>query len=154
MKHHPNTFQATLNAGLILISSAFIFLTGLVHASPAIQVELSSSSDVSTDQASARFGCNDKIFAQIAMSELAPGAHRLEVDWIDPTGKTREHIDYPFNGSGTTRLKIWLKLHPPKGSGIFSFINPAMGMDDFIGNWRLFIKVDDAALETQFEVVC
>jgi hypothetical protein len=49
---------------------------------------------------------------------------------------------------------IWLKLHSPKGSGLFSFINPAMGIDDFIGDWRLFIEVDGATLETQFEIVC
>ena len=80
---------------------------------------------------------------------------QLQADWTDPGGKIREHVDYPFNGAGSIRITIWLKLHPPKGSALFSFFNPAMGMDDFIGFWELAIRVDDdTRFNTEFEVLC
>lgn len=102
-----------------------------------------------------RFGCNDKIYAVIDLTDLSDGSHQLQVDWTDPTGKTREHIDHPLHSSGTTRITVWLQLHPPKGAALFSFFNPAMGMDDFIGTWQVEINLDGKArLNQSFEVLC
>ena len=127
------------------------------EANPSISVWLSATvqNGVPIQNDGQRFGCNDKIFAVIDLVGLQGGEHRLEADWTDPIGKIREHIDYPFNGAGATRITVWLKLHPPKGSALFSFFNPAMGMDDFIGLWKLVVRVDDdTRLDTQFEVLC
>ena len=126
-------------------------------ADPSIDVWLSAAVEEGwpVESVSNRFGCNDKIYAVITLLGLEGGAHRLEADWTDPGGKIREHVDYPFNGAGGTRITIWLKLHPPKGSALFSFFNPAMGMEDFIGLWQLTLRVDDdTRLDTQFEVLC
>jgi len=126
-------------------------------ADPPIDVWLSAAVEEGwpVESGSNRFGCNDKIYAVITLLGLEGGAHRLEADWTDPGGKIREHVDYPFNGAGGTRITIWLKLHPPKGSALFSFFNPAMGMEDFIGLWQLTLRVDDdTRLDTQFEVLC
>lgn len=126
-------------------------------ADPSIDVWLSAAVEEGwpVESVSNRFGCNDKIYAVIDLLGLEGGAHRLEADWTDPGGKIREHVDYPFNGAGGTRITIWLKLHPPKGSALFSFFNPAMGMEDFIGLWQLTLRVDDdTRLDTKFEVLC
>ena len=126
-------------------------------ADPSIDVWLSAAVEEGwpVESGSNRFGCNDKIYAVITLLGLEGGAHRLEADWTDPGGKIREHVDYPFNGAGGTRITIWLKLHPPKGSALFSFFNPAMGMEDFIGLWQLTLRVDDdTRLDTKFEVLC
>ena len=126
-------------------------------ADPSIDVWLSAAVEEGqpVESVSNRFGCNDKIYAVIDLLGLEGGAHRLEADWTDPGGKIREHVDYPFNGAGGTRITIWLKLHPPKGSALFSFFSPALGMDDFIGLWQLTLRVDDdTRLDTQFEVLC
>ena len=127
------------------------------RADPSINVWLSAEFENGwpVESSSNRFGCNDKIYAVIDLLGLEGGAHRLQADWTDPSGKIREHVDYPFNGAGSTRITIWLKLHPPKGSALFSFFNPAMGMDDFIGLWELVIRVDDdTRFNTEFEVLC
>ena len=127
------------------------------RADPSINVWLSAEFENGwpVESSSNRFGCNDKIYAVIDLLGLKGGAHRLQADWTDPGGKIREHVDYPFNGAGGTRITIWLKLHPPKGSALFSFFNPAMGMDDFIGLWELAIRVDeDTRFNTEFEVLC
>ena len=126
-------------------------------ADPSIDVWLSAAVEEGwpVESVSNRFGCNDKIYAVIDLLGLESGEHRLQADWTDPGGKIREHVDYPFNGSGGTRITIWLKLHPPKGSALFSFFNPAMGMEDFIGLWQLTLRVDDdTRLDTKFEVLC
>ena len=127
------------------------------EANSNLSVWLSSTVQNGTpvEKDTSRFGCNDKIYAVIDLLELDSGEHRLQADWTDPSGKIREHIDYPFNGAGATRITIWLKLHPPKGSALFSFFSPALGMDDFIGLWQLTVRVDDdTRLDTEFEVLC
>ncbi len=127
------------------------------EANPNLSVWLGSTVQNGTpvEKDTNPFGCNDKIYAVIDLLELDGGEHRLEADWTDPGGKIREHVDYPFNGAGGTRITIWLKLHPPKGSALFSFFNPAMGMEDFIGLWQLTLRVDDdTRLDTEFEVLC
>jgi len=102
-----------------------------------------------------RFGCNDKIYAVIDLADLSDGSHQLQVDWTDPTGNTREHIDYPLHNGDTTRITVWLQLHPPKGAALFSFFNPAIGMDDFIGTWQVDINLDSKTrLNQTFEVLC
>jgi len=148
IRHRRRGLQAALLIGVFLNTAG-------AQAAPTISASLTGSAQVTSEQEGNRFGCNDKIYAAIDVLDLDAGEHTLTADWIDPTGKTREHIDYPFSGGGTTRITIWLKLHPPKGSTLFGFFNPSMGMEDFIGNWRLLICVDDdAELETAFEVVC
>jgi hypothetical protein len=127
------------------------------EANPNLSVWLGSTVQNGTpvEKDTNRFGCNDKIYAVIDLLGLESGEHRLQADWTDPGGKIREHVDYPFNGAGGTRITIWLKLHPPKGSALFSFFSPALGMDDFIGLWQLTLRVDDdTRLDTQFEVLC
>ncbi|MGE4635708.1 MAG: hypothetical protein AAEI92_10170 [Arenicellales bacterium] len=148
-----------LNRSLLRVAGALAWLaTPLsVMAEPSIDTWLSATVEngapVQTD--TLRFGCNDKIYAVIDLTALAGGNHQLQVDWTDPTGKTREHIDYPFHSGGTTRITVWLQLHPPKGAALFSFFNPAMGMDDFIGTWQVEINLDGKTrLDQSFEVLC
>ena len=148
----PNMLKPILR---VFLSAGLFLLASGAHSAPTISVSLTGSAQASTDSETNRFGCNDKIYASINVEELASGEHQLTADWIDPTGKTREHIDYPFSGAGTTRITIWLKLHPPKGSTLFGFFNPSMGMEDFIGNWQLSVRIDgDTKLDVPFEVVC
>ena len=148
-----------LNRGLLGVAGILAWLaTPLsVSAEPSIGTWLSATVEngvpVQTD--TLRFGCNDKIYAVIDLADLSDGNHQLQVDWTDPTGKTREHIDHPLHGGGTSRITVWLQLHPPKGAALFSFFNPAMGMDDFIGTWQVEINLDGKArLNQSFEVLC
>jgi len=148
-----------LNPGLLGVAGILVWLATPLPASaePSIGAWLSATVEngapVQAD--TLRFGCNDKIYAVIDLTDLSDGSHQLQVDWTDPTGKTREHIDYPLHSSGTSRLTVWLQLHPPKGAALFSFFNPAMGMDDFIGTWQVEINLDGKAhLNQSFEVLC
>ncbi len=148
-----------LNRSLLRIAGALAWLATPLAASaePSIGAWLSSTVEngvpVQTD--TLRFGCNDKIYAVIDLTDLSDGSHQLQVDWTDPTGKTREHIDHPFPSGNTSRITVWLQLHPPKGAALFSFFNPAMGMDDFIGTWQVEITLDgDNRLNQSFEVLC
>ena len=149
-----------------LLSRSLLQVTGILawlatplpaSAEPSIGAWLSATVEngapVQTD--TLRFGCNDKIYAVIDLTDLSDGSHHLQVDWTDPTGKTREHIDHPLHSSGTSRITVWLQLHPPKGAALFSFFNPAMGMDDFIGTWQVEITLDNKTrLDQSFEVLC
>ena len=136
---------------------AMLQVSPMVQAAPSINTWLSATveDDIPVQTDTDRFGCNDKIFAVIDLTDLSDGSHQLQVDWTDPTGKTREHIEHPFDSSGATRITVWLQLHPPKGAALFSFFNPAIGMDDFIGTWQVEITLDgDNRLNQSFEVLC
>jgi len=148
-----------LNRGLLGVAGILVWLATPLPASaePSIGAWLSATVEngapVQAD--TLRFGCNDKIYAVIDLTDLSDGSHQLQVDWTDPTGKTREHIDYPFHSGSTSHITVWLQLHPPKGAALFSFFNPAMGMDDFIGTWQVEINLDaKARLNQSFEVLC
>ena len=144
---------------IVKILCSFLFLGNVSgsEANPNLSVWLSATvqNGLPVERDTNRFGCNDKIYAVIDLLGLEGGEHLLQADWTDPDGKIREHVDYSFNGAGAKRIYIWLKLHPPKGSALFSFFNPNLGMDDFIGLWQLAIRVDDdTRLHTEFEVLC
>ena len=148
-----------LKRGVLGVAGILVWLATPLAASaePSIGAWLSSTVEngvpVQTD--TLRFGCNDKIYAVIDLADLSESSHQLQVDWTDPTGKTREHIDHPFSSGSTSRITVWLQLHPPKGAALFSFFNPAMGMDDFIGTWQVEITLDgDNRLNQSFEVLC
>ncbi|MDG2237536.1 MAG: hypothetical protein AAEJ59_04960 [Arenicellales bacterium] len=148
-----------LKRGVLGVAGILGWLATALPASaePSIGAWLSSTVEngvpVQTD--TLRFGCNDKIYAVIDLADLSDGSHQLQVDWTDPTGKTREHIDYPLHNGDTTRITVWLQLHPPKGAALFSFFNPAIGMDDFIGTWQVDINLDSKTrLNQTFEVLC
>ncbi len=127
------------------------------RAAPTISafVTATTEDDYPVESADNTFGCRDKIFAVIDLAGLAPGQHLLLVDWIDPGGKYRERIDHKFTSSDSARITVWLQLHPPTGAALVSAFNPAVGMAEFIGEWRVEIRVDDSAQAREhFEVLC
>ncbi len=102
------------------------------------------------------FSCNSKIYTVAEFEGVSEGLHEFEVRWIDPGNKQRERTRYQFHTSGDTeRLWAWLKLHQSTAASLASFIDPSIGMGDFIGDWTIKVFIDGKPIgERQFKVVC
>ena len=102
------------------------------------------------------FNCTDKIYTVIELENFSVGKHRLRVDWIDPDEKVREVTQYPFEvESKKVRLWAWLKLSRAQGAALMKWFDPAVGLEDFIGDWKIKVKVNQQPLdELDFKVRC
>jgi len=104
----------------------------------------------------ASFGCEDKIYTIIEFKNYPPKLHQVEVEWKDPHGEVRELNNFPYFVSGEV-AHAWssLSLHRSVGAGMLQWINPAAGMEEFIGNWTVTVTVGDIINEAiTFEVLC
>jgi hypothetical protein len=103
------------------------------------------------------FDCSEQIFTVVELSQYPIGKHHLAVKWIDPGRGVREHTQYPFGvgKSGQTKLYAWLELTRSAGAGLVAWMNPAAGLEEFVGTWDVEIKIDNRLVATrQFEVSC
>ena len=102
------------------------------------------------------FDCSDKIYTVVELQNHALGKHELSIKWIDPVGELREHTKYPFHVvKQDTRLWAWLNLYRATGAGLLQWIDPAAGLEEFIGAWTIEVRVDNKRLTKQsFEVIC
>ena len=102
------------------------------------------------------FDCEDKIHTVIELSNFKPGKHSLSVVWTDPSSTDRERTEYDFHvREQNTRLWTWLTLSRANGAGMLQWINPAAGLEEFIGPWKVVVRIDNKEIETKkFEVSC
>ncbi len=108
------------------------------------------------DQPASDFACQDKIYAVIELKDYPKAKHTLEAVWRDPHRKDRERTRYPFWVSrAQERIWVWLKLHRPPEAALVQFVDPAAGMEEFIGDWELRLFLDDQPLDQlKFNVGC
>ena len=102
------------------------------------------------------FNCSDQIYTMVSFNNLRETTHTLIVDWIDPSGRQREHTVHNFHYFGNpTSIWAWLTLHPPRGAIALRLFNPSVGMREFIGIWTVRITIDYEFLgRANFEVLC
>ena len=143
----PSRWIVLVLCCLVSPAKAVTSLDAFVTSSIENGVPVRSSSD--------EFSCADKIFSVIDIQGLSNGEHTLTADWIDPSGNRREQTTYSFHRAGSIRITVWLKLHPPRGATLLSALNPAWGMDEFIGRWEIRISVDKSPVTQKwFSVLC
>ena len=102
------------------------------------------------------FNCSDQIYTMVSYSGLRETTHALIVDWIDPSGRQREHTVHNFRYFGNpASIWAWLTLHPPRGAIALRLFNPSVGMREFIGTWTVRSTIDNQFLgRAKFEVLC
>jgi hypothetical protein len=102
------------------------------------------------------FDCSDKIFTVVELQDYPIEKYHLSVRWQDPYGTTREHTRYDFHiRESETRLWAWLKLSRATGAGMIQWLNPAAGLEEFIGEWQVTVKINDHTVATNtFTVSC
>ena len=62
---------------------------------------------------------------------------------------------FGVSDSGQTKLWAWLELAPAAGSSLIAWMNPAAGLEEFIGTWDVEVKINNRMVsKRQFEVIC
>lgn len=104
------------------------------------------------------FDCTDQIFTTVELNNYTKGKYQLSISWIDPNDDVRENTRYPFQVNSSkriTKLWAWLSLSRAKGAGVLAWINPAAGLEEFIGQWKVEVRVDNELVNTgNFVVRC
>jgi hypothetical protein len=102
------------------------------------------------------FHCEDKIFAVIEFNHFPAKLQQIEVIWKDPNDEVREHNRFPyFTQENQSFAWASLQLHRSVGAGMLQWINPAAGLEEFIGTWTVTIKIQDVLEEEKkIEVLC
>jgi hypothetical protein len=122
------------------------------------KVYFTLADDLGTPQLDAKtdFDCSDQIHTVVEISNYSKGKHLITVFWKDPSEETREKTEYQFNVHGEeTRLWAWLNLSRAAGAGLIQWIDPAAGLESFIGVWTVEVLIDgDKISQQQFEVSC
>ncbi|NND00152.1 MAG: hypothetical protein HKN85_08220 [Gammaproteobacteria bacterium] len=102
------------------------------------------------------FDCSDKIYTVVDLSRYPLGKHELSILWIDPADSSREHTQYAFHvRENETRLWAWLSLSRAQGAAMLQWLNPAAGLEEFIGPWTVEVRIDNRKIASKnFEVSC
>lgn len=131
-------------------------LCGASYANVNIYTASADASQVPDRTARDRFACNDQVYAVVELDDYVAGDHQLTVRWYSPAGEQREQTRYGFSVlADKERIWAWLKLHRASGTGMMQWLDPSAGMEEFIGNWRISIEIDDVPVgESTFEVLC
>ena len=108
------------------------------------------------EPAQTSFSCDDQIYLTIKFANHQPKLHQINISWKDPNDQERENNSFPFFVTQKESV-AWasLKLHRSVGAGMLQWVNPAAGMEEFIGQWTVNVKVGSLVNETkEFEVLC
>lgn len=148
---------------LHLILAALLWTTLPATAASAqteynIYLTAKESSGVPLQEPAQTFACSDKIYAVVEVNQPDGGTaqHTLHATWRNPSGEDQEVTKYDFQvTSGYARIWVWLKLHRSGEAAIVQFMNPSAGMDEFVGDWELDVRVDGKGVgKRSFEVLC
>jgi len=124
--------------------------------SALVYYSLADEFNAPTKEALVDFDCTDKIFSVIELSNYPKGKHLLSVRWIDPSDAQREHTKYEFHvNRAEVRLWAWLSLSRAQGAGMLTWINPAAGLEEFVGEWTVEVRVNNKLIsDSAFIVSC
>jgi hypothetical protein len=139
----------TLVLGLVLSSFS-------VLANVEIRTALGDQSEEPEFRFQDTFTCTDNVFVVVDILEYPPGIHQLGVRWTDPSGTQREFTRHKFRVAGKKeQIWAWIKLSRAPGAGILRWLDSSAGMEEFIGQWKVTVELDEQNVgELEFEVLC
>ncbi len=142
-----------------LVYSAEPQPAGEAEADPetSLRFALSDTHGFPKDDATESFDCLDKIYAITELTHFEKGKHQVEFRWLEPRGTTRERTVYDFwvRDKPSTKLWAWLELSRAKGAGMLQWLNPAAGLEEFLGSWEVRLFIDGKEYNSAgFEVSC
>lgn len=154
-------FHKAISFALALFIFATPFLSVATADTPkksaSLRFTLSDELGFPQDESKEGFDCLDKIYAVTTVKGFKKGKHIIEFKWIAPSGETRERTVYDFfvREKPTTKLWAWLELSRGQGAGVVQWLNPAAGLEDFIGQWELQLLINDREYSSkEFDVNC
>ena len=117
---------------------------------------LENENQLPSDKPINEFDCSDKVYSVMKLKGLQQGKHLLTILWHGPDEEVRERTEFTIFAKGEeVKQWAWLKLHRAFGASMLQLLNPAAGMEEFIGDWRVDVKIDDQLIiNKSFKVIC
>jgi len=142
-----------------LVATLLFVVSGSASAAtPAYNVYLTTQANGTIEPANRerQFDCSDVIYLFVESASTNALAAELKAVWSDPAGKDRVTARREFQrGEGGYWSWSGLQLNRPAGASIMRLVNPAAGMDAFIGEWSVQVVVNDRKITTlTFDVLC
>lgn len=101
-----------------------------------------------------RYDCDDTISAGLLLDSEIRASQGVQFRWIAPTGHTQD-TSYIEGNRASIEYNAWLKLNRPTGASLISWLEPAAGLLNFIGDWKVQASVDgNVVVEKTFTVEC
>ena len=154
-------FSLSGKLGLTTLSLGLVFFCTPMLAEPkpsaTLEFNLADKHGAPDKQALSKFDCLDKIYAVTDIKNMPKGKHTIEYRWMNPHGETQETTRYNFHvkEATVTNLWSWLQLSRGRGAGLFQWLDPSTGLEEFIGEWRVELFVNGKELQrATFEVNC
>jgi len=118
--------------------------------------ELILTADLKEKKAKEQFDCGDKVHLYAMLRNIPAGTHEAMAEWFIPKGKLQEVSTHKFVTKGEDyALWLWLELAPDTVGDLFGSVVPSLGMEGFIGRWKVRFYMDDEFVaEKIFFVIC
>lgn len=125
-------------------------------ASAKVYFSLGDKYELPLKEEKLNFDCSDKIFTVVELNHLPKTKYDISIVWKDPSNIERERTEFPFTvARAETRLWSWLSLSPANGAAMIQWVNPAAGLEEFIGPWTVEVRINNKKISTKhFEVIC
>jgi len=144
------------------LSAVAVLIVASLVLSPAwagdyrIYLTRGNSDDQPGTEEQASFHCSDTIMAVLTGDWPAGTGHTFDVYWTNPRGRQQEHSRQKFTSYGTTRVWVWLRLHPGERSLLDKILmEEDTSMQEFVGQWKVDFYLDGRKLARQrFSVAC
>lgn len=156
-----NIIKTTKKATTLLVAFLCIATITIVNAqnnsNVRVYYSLGDENKAPLTKPLSNFSCTDQIFTIVELNKYPIGKYQLSVRWIDPSDNVRENTRYPFDVTShrITKLWAWLSLSRAKGAGVLAWMNPAAGLEEFIGEWTVEIRINNKVVNTgNFIVSC
>lgn len=152
----------TLAAALVFISGSVLGATSpsaikQSEKSASLRFTIADRHGFPFEESRNHFDCLEKIYAVSEVRNFNKGKHEIEFRWVAPDGDPREHTRYDFFVTDNPKVNLWawLELSRAQGASMIQWINPAAGLEEFIGFWEVEIFVDGKSIKKEdFEVSC
>lgn len=146
------TTAVFLSLGIQYSTAAAVSVKSIALTNQPVEKATSQDSLIAAEN----FDCADEILAIVDIENADESAEELTYTWVNPSENNQEQysvIVMTRDGQGTGLGNI--KFHKGPGAEIFNFINPAMSLEVFIGEWELQISSRGKTIaRKKFEVLC
>lgn len=138
----------------IALSLTFTFV--FVPSAYPGDTELILTVDLTEKKPTELFDCGEKVHLYALLRDIPVGTHEAMAEWFSPKGSLQEVSEHKFVTKGENyALWLWLELYPDTMGDLLGSVSPSLGMEEFIGRWKVRFYLDDEfVVEKVFFVIC
>ncbi len=137
---------------LLVLLYGSLLLTGLGQAAPTCTI--CSYDNPGYRVEASQFTPEKTIYLSVLLQDIAPGKHRLTIDWHDPTGQVQEQTMKSFSTDKASVYQQTFALRLNKLGRVTRMVTGLQYPDRFYGRWFCSFYLDGVKIHGySFEVI-